>query len=298
MHHLLRGPATVLAGLALAACSMIEPAYLRAMPKGGDLHNHLSSTVYAESFIALAIADGRCLIAAEQVITPSPCDAEAGRPPVAEAVESTNAYNRLIDALSTRNYALHEVSGHDRFFGTFARFGGAEGGRDGELILGLVPPEDQRFHIREAVEAAGARRIGHGIDLLYEDRSYQLLRRMAEGDAAVEINLTSNDVIPGVVGDEHPFETYRAHGVPQTLSTADKGKAFSRNALTYAVLAGDSLWVDPRAARPVATCAPDRPGSGSPSAACAAFLSGSGKATGQWHLDAAFAGFETGQAAL
>src|SRR5262249_27531440 len=38
----------------------------------------------------------------------------------------------------------------------------------GELWLGLVPPPDLTFHIREAIEIAGARRIGHGVTLAFE----------------------------------------------------------------------------------------------------------------------------------
>jgi hypothetical protein len=36
----------------------------------------------------------------------------------------------------------------------------------GELVLGLVPPEELGFHIRDAVEVAGARRIGHAVDIM------------------------------------------------------------------------------------------------------------------------------------
>ena len=39
----------------------------------------------------------------------------------------------------------------------------------GELAPGLVPPEGLRFHIREAVELGHAERIGHGVDVLYEN---------------------------------------------------------------------------------------------------------------------------------
>ena len=38
----------------------------------------------------------------------------------------------------------------------------------GELWIGLVPPTDLTFHIRQAVEIAGARRIGHGTALAFE----------------------------------------------------------------------------------------------------------------------------------
>ena len=39
----------------------------------------------------------------------------------------------------------------------------------GELAPGIVPPEGLRFHIRQAVELGDAERIGHGVDVMYED---------------------------------------------------------------------------------------------------------------------------------
>src|SRR4051812_4363625 len=36
-------------------------AFLRAMPKGGDLHNHPSGSEYAEQYIAYAVEDGLCV---------------------------------------------------------------------------------------------------------------------------------------------------------------------------------------------------------------------------------------------
>ena len=91
----------------------------------------------------------------------------------------------------------------------------------GELWLGLVPPADLTFHIGEAVEIAGAQRIGHGVDLAFERDLDELLTEMRERKVAVEINLTSNDQILGVRGAEHPFPAYRAAGVPVVLSTDD-----------------------------------------------------------------------------
>ncbi|MGH6664920.1 MAG: adenosine deaminase family protein [Pseudolabrys sp.] len=93
----------------------------------------------------------------------------------------------------------------------------------GELWLGLVPPEDLTFHIRGAVDTAGAKRIGHGVSLAFERSKDALLAAMREKNVAVEINLTSNDVILGVRGRDHPLMTYLAAGVPVTLSTDDMG---------------------------------------------------------------------------
>jgi adenosine deaminase len=78
----------------------------------------------------------------------------------------------------------------------------------GELALGLVPPDDLRDHITEAV-AAGAQRIGHGTDIAYEDDANATLARMARDHVAVEINLTSNAVILGVFGGMHPLKLYQ-----------------------------------------------------------------------------------------
>ena len=35
--------------------------FLKAMPKGGDLHNHLSGAVYAETYLDWARSDGDCV---------------------------------------------------------------------------------------------------------------------------------------------------------------------------------------------------------------------------------------------
>ncbi len=45
----------------------------------------------------------------------------------------------------------------------------------GEIVMGLVPPEDLGWHIRAAIEVAGARRIGHGIDIFYDKNARTLM---------------------------------------------------------------------------------------------------------------------------
>lgn len=93
----------------------------------------------------------------------------------------------------------------------------------GELAAGLVPPDGLTFHIREAVEVAHAERIGHGVDVMYEQDPYALLQTMAKKHILVEVNLTSNDVILGIKGANHPLTSYRAAHVPFALSTDDEG---------------------------------------------------------------------------
>jgi adenosine deaminase len=100
----------------------------------------------------------------------------------------------------------------------------------GELTLGMVAPEGLQSHIREAVEIAGAERIGHGVDIVYERDAVGLLRIMRERRVAVEINLTSNAFILGVKNEAHPVQVYRQQGVPFVISTDDPG--VSRNNLS------------------------------------------------------------------
>jgi adenosine deaminase len=100
----------------------------------------------------------------------------------------------------------------------------------GELALGMVPPEGLSFHIRDAVNVAGAGRIGHGIDLAYEADAPAIMKTMREHGIAVEINLTSNEFIAGVANAAHPVTLYRTYRVPFVISTDDAG--VSRNNLS------------------------------------------------------------------
>ena len=100
----------------------------------------------------------------------------------------------------------------------------------GELVPGLVPPEDLRFHVRDAVNVAGAQRIGHGADLKWENNPDGLLRDIRRKNVCLEINLTSNAQILGLAGRRHPINDYVKAGTRVTLSTDDEG--VSRTDLT------------------------------------------------------------------
>jgi hypothetical protein len=100
----------------------------------------------------------------------------------------------------------------------------------GEIAPKFVTPDGLRFHIRDAMELGHAQRIGHGVDVMEEDRPLDLLKEMAQKKVAVEICLTSNDLILGVRGDRHPFPIYLKYGVPVAIATDDEG--VSRSDLT------------------------------------------------------------------
>jgi adenosine deaminase len=373
--------------------------FLKAMPKGGDLHNHLSGAVYAESFLQWAADEGDCIdTTALSIVKPgNQKECAAGQVTAESALHNPTLYSNLLNAMSMYQYLPEKThdTGHDHFFASFPKFGvvseskwgnllaeqrtRAQGqgeeylelmmGLDrnragefgekiswnetnlranydailqsgirelvpqmrgwldeaekqaqatlrcgasaasgcevetryiyqvyraaskahvfaqmiagfelasvdprvvainlvqpedwyvsthdyalhmsmlqllherypkvhltlhaGELAPGLVTPEDLSFHIRSAIRVGGAERIGHGVDVMYEDHPQELLKEMAEKHIAVEINLTSNRVILGVSGKMHPLRQYLRAGVPVVISTDDEG--VSRSSMT------------------------------------------------------------------
>ena len=107
----------------------------------------------------------------------------------------------------------------------------------GELTLGLVQPEDLTWHINAAVHIAGANRIGHGVDMAYEQNSYDLLQYMAKKDIPIEINLVSNEFILKVKENRHPVTLYKEFGVPIIISTDDAGILRTNMSEQYVLLA-------------------------------------------------------------
>ena len=451
-------------------------AFLYAMPKGADLHNHLSGAIYAESFLEAAVEEHLCVDRAALALTPPAAPGSVcapGQIDAAAAQTDNTLRNALIDSFSMRNFVPGRQSGHDHFFETFDKFGAAgtsnlvaevaqraadqnesylelmalSGGgpvaalgetagltddfdatrkkleaaglpqlvaalrarvdrmeqtrmsklgcartpaspacrlqvryvyqvlrefpkeqifaevmggfalaasdprvvavnfvqpedgyismhdyhlhmtmvdyakriypsvhvtlHAGELAPGLVPPDGLRFHIREAVELGHAERIGHGVDVMYEKDPAALLSEMRDRHIAVEINLTSNDLILGVRGDRHPFPVYRKHGVPVALSTDDEGvsrsqlteeferavltynlgyadlKELARNSIEYSFAPGGSYWKNRKYGSIAAPCI-----SGKPAVTCSEYLEKNEKARLGADLEERFAVFE------
>ena len=189
----------------------------------------------------------------------------------------------------------------------------------GELSEGLVPPAGLKFHIRSAVEQGHAERVGHGVDVMDENRPWELMKEMAERHVMVEINLTSNDVILNVKDSEHPFMLYRKMGVPVALSTDDEGvsridltheyvraavtypltyrdfKMMARTSIEHSFLPGASLWerVTPEKLDTAVAACRSQMGDARPSGTCAKLVGSSEKAQQEWELERRFRVFES-----
>lgn len=193
----------------------------------------------------------------------------------------------------------------------------------GELISSVLQSKDQShltFHIRNAVEKAHAERIGHGVDVLGEtagDGAQDLLRDMDEAGVMVEICLTSNRVLLGAAGTQHPLSSYLMKHVPVALATDDAGilrgditqeyvaaatdqqldyktlKQMVRASLEHAFAEGDSLWARrDDFSQMVDACAQDVPGTVATTAGCQSFLAAHRRAALQWKLEVQLAAFE------
>ncbi len=136
----------------------------------------------------------------------------------------------------------------------------------GELVLRESPLEPMRDRISKSILVGHASRIGHGVSIPWESDPAQTLALMKKRGVAIEICLSSNDVILGVKGKEHPFLMYKDAGVPITISTDDEGvsrsnltmeyvkavqefnlsyediKNIARNGLIYSFLDGDGIY--------------------------------------------------------
>ncbi|MEN6341482.1 MAG: hypothetical protein ABFC89_02875 [Methanospirillum sp.] len=96
-------------------------AFFHAMPKGGDLHAHLSGTVATEDLIAIGAGHGVWVDPATGVASAN--RTSPAQVPVADALANQTLYASLVRAWSMAGYDPAAGPGTDRFFGVFGRIG-------------------------------------------------------------------------------------------------------------------------------------------------------------------------------
>ena len=94
-------------------------AFLKGMPKGGDLHNHLSGAVYAETYLGWAHSDGDCVSTSTYAaVNSGSCSTTNVAVPTAGAL-----YDSIVRAWSMEGFVAGAETGHDHFFATFGKYG-------------------------------------------------------------------------------------------------------------------------------------------------------------------------------
>ncbi|HET6638046.1 MAG TPA: adenosine deaminase [Gemmatimonadota bacterium] len=107
-------------------------AFLRDMPKGGDIHSHLTGAIYAESYIRWAVEGGLCLERASLALVAPPCEPTSARIPAAAILANATLYGDVIDAWSLRNWHPSQGAGQDHFAQAFLKFRARD--RTGDML--------------------------------------------------------------------------------------------------------------------------------------------------------------------
>ncbi len=117
-------------------------SFLKAMPKGGDLHNHLNGAIYAETVLEWAKDDGDCINSSSFAAVTS---CSGGTQPVPT---SGTFYDQIVRAWSMKDFVAGAQSGRDHFFATFGKFGSVSGlHRDDSIadVLNRAADENQLY---------------------------------------------------------------------------------------------------------------------------------------------------------
>lgn len=109
-------------------------AFLLKMPKGADLHSHLSGSVYAESYIQWSADKGLCVNTKTMAVSQPPCDPSNGQTPISDALTNNTLYGQLINAWSMRYWQYSGQNGHDQFFDAFGKFSVATYDQTGQML--------------------------------------------------------------------------------------------------------------------------------------------------------------------
>ncbi len=109
-------------------------AFLKAAPKGGDLHNHLTGAVYAETYLGWAKADGDCINSTTfGVVFSGQCSASTQPVPTMGTF-----YDDIVRAWSMEGFVRATETGHDHFFATFGKYGVVAGGHRDDTIADVA----------------------------------------------------------------------------------------------------------------------------------------------------------------
>ncbi len=178
-------------------------AFLQQMPKGGDLHVHLSGALYAESMIDWASESALCVDRSTSKLIRAACDScepYTNKPSVRCAYQDYILYGQLVDAWSMRNWHQAEESGHDHFFATFQKFGPAVEKHVGEALAEVASraAEDSLQYVEVMHTADGAQAAILGTKTGWDDdfdkfRDKLLSGGMAEVVASVRSALDADE---------------------------------------------------------------------------------------------------------
>lgn len=175
----------------------LQLAFLRDMPKGSDLHVHLSGALYAENLIDYAASDNLCVDRTTSILIAPPCDDSCGKytskPGIRCAYSDHVLYNSIVDAWSMRNWEPGEESGHDHFFATFDKFSLATHNHIGDALAEVASrAAEDRLQYLELMHTADAVQSGQlGAKLGWDDDFGNMREKLLKGGLKDIVTATS-----------------------------------------------------------------------------------------------------------
>lgn len=113
-------------------------AFLKKMPKGGELHYHLAGGAYPETMLHLAAQQDYCFntqtFAVEKIENPLLCQGVTAK----NLLNQQKTYDQVIKAWSMKNFVPGEESGQDHFFNTFDKFMPLIADYESELLVEVL----------------------------------------------------------------------------------------------------------------------------------------------------------------
>ena len=227
-------------------------AFMKAFPKGGELHNHLGGGTPAEDLLAWAVEDGACIDMAELAIRQT-CAGENMKP-AAEVAADEALRSALIDSLTVRHPGFRDRSTHDQFFTAFGRRGPTPkrmGDALAETMETLARQNTFYAELMVTPEVVASRALGARVGW----RGDPAATRAALTEAGIE------KLVPAVVADTDNMErrareilrcgTPQAHAgcqvtvryLLQALRFGPPEQTMAQLQLGVAAIAGDKRWV-------------------------------------------------------
>ncbi|ASQ46934.1 adenosine deaminase family protein [Legionella clemsonensis] len=111
-------------------------AFLKAMPKGGELHYHLAGGAYPETMLSVVANNNYCLNKNSFTLTKIIEDCRGI--PIQEVVKRPDVYEKTVEAWSMKNFQPIQESGHDHFFNSFYKFIPVVTDHSPELLSGIM----------------------------------------------------------------------------------------------------------------------------------------------------------------
>ncbi|NUR25389.1 MAG: adenosine deaminase [Catenulispora sp.] len=185
--------------------------FFYALPKGGDLHNHLSGAASTELLLRLAVQDGLCIDGTDTAV-PGPCP--SGARPAADTDRDPAFHDEVIRAWSMQDFVAGAESGHDHFFNAFGKFGEASWRHPGTLLgeVADTAAKQNQSYLETMITPASSKAAALAAKVGFDpDFAAMRAKLMADGALDAVVASARQDADAGMA----EFQTVDHCGTPQ-----------------------------------------------------------------------------------